>query len=190
MSLTPQQQQFLATAAAQAVAAENATGCPSALTVAQAIFESGWGERTSGSNNFFGIKQYTGCPASELVSTTEWFTDAERDAFLALGGGRTAVLATPVEEAGNRRKYACQDLFAAYPTAEACFAYHGGLLQKGPYLTAWEQFQGNSDVDAYVRGIAVHYATAPNYADSILEMVHDQRVADAIAAARAQSQVT
>jgi flagellum-specific peptidoglycan hydrolase FlgJ len=185
MSLTSEQQQFLQTAAAQAVTAERDTGCPAEISVGQAVLESGWGAVTSGANNFFGIKAYPGCPGVAMVSTTEWFTEAQQTAFLALGGGRTAVLAEPVQTQGNRNKYNCQDLFAAYPNMAGCFEFHGQLLQRGPYLPAWQQFQKDGDLDAYVRGIAVHYATDPAYATKVLTLVHDARVTAAIAAARA-----
>jgi flagellum-specific peptidoglycan hydrolase FlgJ len=49
--------QFIAQAATAAVQSEIATGTPAAITIAQAILESGWGKHHIGSaNNFFGVK--------------------------------------------------------------------------------------------------------------------------------------
>jgi hypothetical protein len=81
----------------------------------QAILESGWLDHAPG-NNCFGIKSYNGEYGRQLLSTTEWFTDAELKRFLALGDGRTAQLADPVAPARHdgRRKYRVQDWFATF----------------------------------------------------------------------------
>ena len=66
--LTPSQVQFLTAAASAAVSCEKITGVPAALTVAQAVFESGWGSHCPGCN-CFGIKANgRGC-GTQLQST-------------------------------------------------------------------------------------------------------------------------
>jgi len=52
------------------------------------------------------------------------------------------------------------------------FAAHAQLLQHGVYAPAWQRYQGDHDLDAYIRGIAEHYATDPGYAPKILQLAH------------------
>ena len=66
--------------------------------------------------------------------------------------------------------------FEKYPSQQ--------LLQRGPYKAAWEQYQKDHDLQAYVRGIAVHYATAPNYAAQVLEIANGANVVKALKLAR------
>src|SRR5438477_8715451 len=80
-----------------AVASERSTGCPAELQAAQCILETGWLKHAPG-NNCFGIKSYGGASGRQLLNTREWFSDADAARFLALGDGRTASLATPVEQ--------------------------------------------------------------------------------------------
>jgi flagellum-specific peptidoglycan hydrolase FlgJ len=71
-----------------------------------------------------------------------------------------------------------------YPTLAACFAAHGRLLQCGVYAPAWQRYQGDHNLDAYIRGIAEHYATDPGYSAKILQLAHGPHVYAAIVEAR------
>ena len=49
---------------------------------------------------------------------------------------------------------------------------------------AWLLYQGDHNLDTYIRGIAKHYATDPDYDTKILQLAHGPHVAAAIAEAR------
>jgi flagellum-specific peptidoglycan hydrolase FlgJ len=184
----PEQQAAIARIVESAVDAERATGVPAEVTAAQAILESGYLEHAPG-NNCFGIKAYAGCPGTQLLDTHEWFSDAARDRFLSRGEGRAAVAIEPPRfDATGRKHYACRDLFATFPSLADAFAYHGALLTRGVYAPAWQQYQTDHDIDAFIRGIARHYATDPQYAALISQLAHGQHVAVAILAKRGSAQ--
>jgi flagellum-specific peptidoglycan hydrolase FlgJ len=166
-----------------AVACERAAGCPAELTAAQAILESGWLDKAP-QNNCFGIKAHALVEGRQLLTTTEWFTEQEAAAFVALGDQREAELVDPPQVSGTRKKYRVKDWFAAYPDLTACFTDHARVLQSPVYAPAWTRYRADGDLEAFIRGVAAHYATAPTYADSILQFVQNSHVAAAIAASR------
>ena len=147
-----------------AVACERAVGCPAELTAAQAIRESGWLDKAP-ENNCFGIKAHASVAGRQLLTTTEWFTDQEAAAFLARGDEREAEPVDPPQVHGTRKKYKVKDWFAAYPDLAACFADHAGVLQAPVYAPTWTRYREDGDLEAFIRGIAAHYATDPGYAD-------------------------
>ena len=155
--LTPQQVQFLNSAALAAVACEKTTGVPAALTVAQAVFESGWGSHCPGCN-CFGIKANgRGC-GTQLQSTSEF-----------VNGQWTH----PVLE------------FECYASLADCFTDHGWLISRGaPYAQVWKQFQEDHNYPQFVLGLAKIYATDPGYGGTILSFSTSTTVSNAIAAAR------
>jgi flagellum-specific peptidoglycan hydrolase FlgJ len=181
--MTPLQTQNLNKIVSAAVLCETATGCPAEISIAQAALESGWLSTMSGANNCFGIKSNSSIPGRELVSTSEWFTDAEAAHFLKLGDSRTAEC-VPNRQSGSRKFYRVRDWFAAFPTLADCFNFHGLLLQRGCYQPSWQQYQKDKDLVAYVKGMAVHYATAPTYAASVLEIAGGSTVVKALKLAR------
>src|SRR5437588_781772 len=116
-----------------AVASERATACPAELQVAQCILETGWLKHTPG-NNCFGIKSYEGAFGRQLLHTREWFTDAEDRRFVALGDGRTAEAAKPIQQDAHGRKlYNVQDWFATFATLGDCFARRAAMFNAGRY---------------------------------------------------------
>jgi len=139
-----------------AVAAERATGCPAELSVAQCIIESSWLNNSPG-NNCFGIKATDSHATYQL--TKEYLN----------GEWKTMRLA-----------------FEVYDSLADCFIAHAKLLEGGPYRNAWQRFQSDRDLDAYIRGIAGVYATDPAYANKILTLAHGPHVTEAIAKARLQ----
>lgn len=149
-----------------AVAAEHATGCPAELSTAQCIVESDWLTRYP-DHNVFGIKA-TDSNASYCF--TQEFED------------------------GTWKNPECG--FENYPDLAACFTAHARLLQGGVYAEAWQAYLNGpvevdgsdlpATLDAYIIGIAAHYATDPDYASKIITLAHGPHVTAAIAAARGQ----
>jgi flagellar protein FlgJ len=162
-------------------------GVPAALTVAQALIESAWGAKAP-AFNFFGIKEYPGCYGTQLLATQEWFTQIQVTEFRARGEGRTATLRLPTARSGMGYRYDVEDLFATFPTMQACFEYHGRLLQGGRYAAAWEAYAASSNLDGFIDAIAPIYATAPDYAEQVKAIAHGSNVSDAIARARTGNQ--
>lgn len=159
----PEQLEALDTIAAAAVIAERQTGCPAELSAAQCILESSWLTVCPG-NNCFGIK-------ATDDSATYQFT----------------------REFRNGQWVTEKDAFEAYPDLATCFIVHANLLQAGVYSTAWNWYQQGAAVpvskdlalDGYIRGVAQHYATDPQYAQEVLTLAHGPHVTEAIAKARA-----
>ncbi len=160
--LTDQQNTFLSTAATAAVAAEKTTGLPAELTLAQAIYESGWGARMPG-NNCFGIKP------DHHGAGTQYFVSRE---FLD-GTWQTM-----------------PEAFEKYDTLAQCFDDHARLITQGlPYAAAWATYCAGPagaprDVDAFILAMGAIYATAPGYGASILAEARSATVSTALAEAR------
>ncbi len=146
--LTQSQSNFLKLAADAAVRSEAATKVPAKLTLAQAIFESGWGGHMPG-NNCFGIK-FHGIYTPQYVPTFEYV---------------------------NGVKYFQNLAFEKYPTLELCFEDHARLISAGaPYQPAWKKFLLDGDADALILAIGPIYATQPGYAQTILTFANSSTV--------------
>lgn len=177
-------QQALPIIAKAAVDVERKTGFPAEVLFAQCALESGWLAHAPG-NNPFGIKyKPERHPDKQLLRTKEWFTPSELAQWLASMPGRSVVEETDKVDEKGRRLYVVMDWFAKFPSiADACSDYVR-FLTRGRYAKAWEQFNANRDWKQLVRGIAnAGYATAPNYASSVIAMV-DGAAATAIEAER------
>jgi len=176
----------LSEATVSAVIAENATGVPASVLVAQWAIESGWGDHQPG-NNCFGIKSYPGEYGRQLLKTVEWFTNAELAYFLASESGRTATIdpqSTAVDSRG-RMKYHCQDYFATFPTLAACFERRAQMFDLGRYKAITDQYRQDGDLESFVKAFGPIYATAPNYADMVLKIAGQANVTLALNTARA-----
>src|SRR5579884_4119243 len=182
--LNETQQRALDDAAICAVRAEQSTGAPAEVTIAQWATESAWGARCTGAYNWFGIKAYPGCPGRELVATTEWFTPAELHAFLAKNDGRTAELRRKGQ--GARDEYSVRDWFAAYPGSTSAFEYHGRLITSGVYADAFAEYRQNRNLQIYIARMASHYATDPQYARTLNAIIAMPAVQQALHDARAE----
>ena len=187
--MTSAQRDALPRIAQAAVACERAGSAPAELLTAQCILESGWLNSTPG-NNCFGIKEYKGCVGRQLLNTSEWFTDVECKAFLALGDSRTAVPIYSEVKRDGRQKYAVKDRFATFPSLAVCFEKRATLFWRGRYLKHMEAYVKSADAPAMkleqlIRAIGPIYATAPGYADSVLRIVAMPEVVQAIESARA-----
>ena len=159
MALTPAQQDALTKIAAASVECERKTGCPAELTAAQAILESGWLTSAPG-NNAFGIKSNSsGAQGKQYCLTSEFIDGTWKKEPLA---------------------------FATYATLADGFADHARLLQCGVYEGAWRQYQKDHNLDAFIKGIAAHYATDPGYAGKVSQIAHMSSVQIAVQMHRAR----
>ena len=183
--LSPSQSDFLAIAAIAAVQSEKETKLPAALTLAQAIFESGWGSHSPG-NNCFGIKAHAGVPGRQLLDTVEYFAEAEYHWFTGLGDGRTAVLDPGHKNANGAEKYRCKDWFAKYNDLAGCFADHARLITEAPlYQKAWKAYLEDGLYPPFVLAIGRIYAKDASYGATILSFSTGSTVAQALAKAQA-----
>jgi peptidoglycan hydrolase FlgJ len=158
--LTAEQNAALKLMAKAAVDAEQTTGLPAELSIAQCIVESAWLKRAPG-NNCFGIKDTERHPGCQYCLTKE-FLD-----------GTWQTVKLPFEK---------------YQNLSACFSDHGNLLTGGYgpncYSGAWAQYKEDGNLDALILGVAKHYATDPDYAKIITILAHGPNIERAIVAAR------
>jgi hypothetical protein len=139
---------FFAMAVGPAQASQKATGVPASVTLAQAILESHWGDSHMGDAwNYFGIKATEGQPF--VVQHT-----AEYDK--------------------NHNKYFIDANFRRFRSMEDCFRAHGEFLRDNPrYGPAFQ----THDAESFARAIAAAgYATAPTYADQLIELIHENNL--------------
>lgn len=181
-----------------AVATEKASGCPAEMLVAQCAVESGWLQNAP-ANNALGYKHYPGAYGRQLLKTTEWFTDAQAVKF---ADGNEGILEQPTDHSAHladgrtirpmntridgKRMYAVRDWFATFPSLEACFARRAERWQAGQSLPWVKAFHQTGNIDAMLRAMASGYATAPDYADSLLAVLKNPEVKAGLALARAK----
>jgi flagellum-specific peptidoglycan hydrolase FlgJ len=140
---TAAQQAFIREVAPGAVAAQRRYGIPAAVTIAQAIDESGWGqsELASVDHNLFGIKG-TG-PAGTAVRPTEEYQD----------GSWVATTAS----------------FRVYHNVAESIADHSRLLATGE---SYSQAMANRHApDAFANDLTGVYATNPGYGASLIAIM-------------------
>ena len=126
---------------AAAQAAQRTYGILASVSIAQWALESGWGAKTTGAFNYFGIKAGPDqpgrlCPTHEVIG-------------------------------GQRIEVNCK--FRDFASETEAFAYHAALLATGkPYADAWKV---RGDYVAYVQAMAPRYATDPNYAHLLISII-------------------
>lgn len=149
---TEREQKFPQDLRSASQAAERTTKVPSCLTMAQWAWESAWGSKVTGSNNYFGMKWWEGCgfPFHEVL--THEFVNGERIATTAK--------------------------FIAFPTLEAACLFHGQRLAnpEGPYAPA-HQYLG-TEWRKFVQTVCPIYATDPAYQEAILNLIDTYHLAD------------
>lgn len=144
--MTPQE--FLAAIGPGAKQSNIDTGIPASFTLAQAALESGWG--ASGlaieGKNLFGIK--------------------------ALGDWNGPTITRPTQEYENGEWVTIQAAFRAYPSWAASLDDHAKFFFVNPrYEPA---LLVRTDPNEFAEKVqACGYATAPNYADLIIEIMQD-----------------
>lgn len=141
------------------------TGISAVAILAQAAVESGWGHAAPG-NMFFGVKAAPGTtPADEQLLTT---TEYSRYANLKFP---EVLSITPVVVNSSKLfKYSVKDYFRKYATPEESFTDHASFFLNNPRYN--EALKVKDDPVAFLNAIAAAgYATAPNYAATLDEVV-------------------
>lgn len=148
--MTPEQKMFLDAAIPAAQLSQERFGVPASITIAQAILESGWGKSGLAvkANNYFGVKAVQGHDYMDF-RTTEY-----------VHGVPEHVMAH----------------FAKYGSMAESFTAHAWLLSSLPrYAPAMAH---RDDPRAFAEAIkAGGYSTAPDYADELMGLVIQWRLA-------------
>ena len=140
---TAAQQAFISLVAPGAIAAQQRYGIPAAVTIAQAIDESGWGqsELATADHNLFGIKG-TGPAGRDTQPTREY----ENGAWVT----RTAS-------------------FRVYHNIAESIEDHSRLLATGP---AYQRAMANRHLpDAFATALTGVYATDPGYGSNLIALM-------------------
>ncbi len=140
---TPTQQAFLNQVVPGAQAAQRQYGIPAAVTIAQAIDESGWGQSqlATQDNNLFGIK----------------------------GTGPAGSVMLPTEEYADGQPVTINAQFRAYSNVAQSINDHSLLLATG---SAYQQAMADrGSPDAFANDLTGVYATDPNYGASLITIM-------------------
>lgn len=133
---------FVTAIATAAQASSKKSGIPASFTIAEGALESGWGNHAPG-NNLFGVK-----------ADASW---------------TGAVTIEKTRECVNNQWVMVQAKFRAYPDWQGCMDDHAAFLTTNDrYAPAFQ----TSNVEDFTHAIAAAgYATDPNYANEILEII-------------------
>ena len=139
---TPAQQAFIDQVAPGAIAAQRTYGVPAAVTIAQAIEESGWGQSTLAvqDHNLFGIKG------------------------AGPGGG-----SYPTQEFQNGQWVTATAQFRAYHDISQSIEDHGKLLATSGYYTA--AMAVRQKPDSFAQALTGVYATDPSYGTNLISLM-------------------
>lgn len=144
---------FIAAAVPGAQRSDRETQVPAAVTLAQAILESGWGQFNAGANNYFGIK----AKPTDKAGVFEWS-----------GNAVGCVLKKTLEEVHGRIETQI-GAFRSYRTLTRSIRDHGARLLANPvYAPA---FKYVDDDTRFVKKIARFYATDSKYASKVLTII-------------------
>jgi flagellum-specific peptidoglycan hydrolase FlgJ len=140
---TSAQQAFIAEVAPGALAAQHQYGIPAAVTIAQAIDESGWGRSmlAAQDNNLFGIK----------------------------GTGPAGSVERPTQEYENGQAVTVNAPFRVYSNVAQSITDHSLLLATG---SAYQQAMADRrSPDAFANDLTGVYATDPNYGANLITIM-------------------
>ena len=140
---TPAQQAFIDQVAPGAIAAQRTYGVPAAVTIAQAIEESGWGQSTLAvqDHNLFGIK----------------------------GAGPAGSDSYPTQEFQNGQWVTTTAQFRAYDNIAQSIEDHGKLLATSGYYTA--AMAARQQPDSFAQALTGVYATDPSYGTNLISLM-------------------
>ncbi|MGE5111889.1 MAG: glycoside hydrolase family 73 protein [Acidobacteriaceae bacterium] len=143
-------EEFLQQAIAAAEASSKSSGLLVGVTVAQAAIESAWGnsELSRKANNYFGIKAH----------------------------GKHTVLEMPTTEVINGVAQKVTARFASYRNMAECFTCRDQLITNGAVYA--EARTNARDPELFVRDLAKHWATDPNYAEKILKIYRENNLSN------------
>jgi flagellum-specific peptidoglycan hydrolase FlgJ len=140
---TAAEQVFINEVAPGAIAAQHTYGVPAAVTIAQAIDESAWGQSSLAAqdNNMFGIK----------------------------GSGPAGSVSLPTQEFENGQWVSITAQFRVYNNVAESIADHADLLAtSGYYSTAMANRQAPNSFAQALTGV---YATDPNYGNTLVGLM-------------------
>ena len=140
---TSSQQTFISQVAPGAMAAQSRYGIPAAVTIAQAIDESGWGQSALAvrDNNLFGIK----------------------------GSGPAGSDVLPTREFQNGQWVTTSAAFRVYHNVAQSIADHTELLATGP---SYQQAMADRHLpDAFATDLTGVYATDPQYGSNLIAIM-------------------
>ena len=139
---TPAQQAFIAQVAPGAIAAQRTYGVPAAVTIAQAIEESGWGQSTLAvqDHNLFGIK-----------------------------GAEAGSGSYPTQEFQNGQWVTTTAQFRAYNDIAQSIEDHGKLLATSGFYTA--AMAVRQTPDTFAQALTGVYATDPSYGTNLIDLM-------------------
>jgi len=140
---TASQQAFISQVTPGAMAAQSRYGIPAAVTIAQAIDESGWGQSALAirDNNLFGIKG-TGPAGSDVL---------------------------PTQEFENGQWVTVNAAFRVYHNVAESIADHSELLATGP---SYQQAMADRHLpDAFATDLTGVYATDPQYGSNLIAIM-------------------
>lgn len=140
--------EFLSSATAAARRCSAWSGLPAGITVAQAALESAWGQSqlARDAHNYFGIKAHGAHP------------------FITL----------PTTEVVHGQSLRTAARFARYASMEECFADRDRLICASRLYA--EACACAHDPEAFVRALAQHWATDPQYADKLLAVWRENQL--------------
>jgi flagellum-specific peptidoglycan hydrolase FlgJ len=140
---TSAQQAFINAIAPGALATQRRYGVPAAVTIAQAIDESGWGQSALAVNdhNLFGIKG-TGPAGSDILPTEEY----ENGQWVTINSG-----------------------FRVYHNFAESIQDHGELLATSGYYS--QAMADRNNPDAFANALTGVYATNPEYGADLIQLM-------------------
>jgi len=141
-------EEFIALAAEAALACSRLSGFPAGITVAQAALESRWGNSglSCQGHNYFGIKAHGNGPLIQM----------------------------PTTEVREGKLVRCAARFARYDSMQTCFADRDHLIRTlGCYADARASA---ADPEAFLRALAKHWATDPDYAEKVLAIYRNNHL--------------
>ncbi len=143
-------EEFIAAAIPAALESTRNSGLPAGITVAQAALESAWGQSqlSREANNYFGIKAH----------------------------GEHEYIELPTTEVVKGVSVRTVARFAKYTSVTECFSDRDRLILT---LACYADARNNaSDPEAFVCGLAKHWATDPHYADKVLSVYQANKLSE------------
>lgn len=132
--------------------------------VAQAALETGWGRKTIGKYNLFGITKGSWSGKTLLVTTTEIHDNAK----VKYRSPEEVLNITPLQS--GKFKYKVIREFRDYDSLEQCLQDHFDILKKPHFAHAWKY---KDDPEKFIEALQsgkLKYATDPNYVPVMKQM--------------------
>lgn len=135
------------------------------FVTAQACLETGWGKKTIGKYNIFGITKGSWEGRTILVQTTEIHSTAKK--HYVKPEEVVKIVALP----SGRYRYIVHRLFRDYDSLEQCLDDYCEIFRKPHFSHAWAY---RNDPEKFARAIQqgkMKYATDPNYSEVLISVM-------------------